>query len=70
MRWRMVPAPSCRNTSFRIGPVLTLVAMRLAGRREIPEIVRFATIPLAGPEPRAVPVAQGRDVGLLIGARL
>jgi hypothetical protein len=43
-RWRTVPAPRGRNTSFRVGPVLTLVAMLLAGRREIPEITRFATI--------------------------
>jgi hypothetical protein len=43
-RWRTVPASRGHNTSFRVGPVLTLVAMRLAGRPEIPEITRFATI--------------------------
>jgi hypothetical protein len=38
------PDPRARNTHFRIGPVLTLVAMALlAGRRDIAEIVRFAT---------------------------
>lgn len=38
------PDPRAKNTRFRIGAVLTLVAMALlAGRREISEIVRFAT---------------------------
>ena len=41
---RTVPDPRGANTTFRIGPVLTLVAMALmAGRREIAEIARFAT---------------------------
>ena len=39
-----VPDPRARNTRFRIGPVLTLVAMALlAGARQISEIARFAT---------------------------
>ncbi len=41
---RHAPDPRARNTRFRIGTVLTLVAMALlAGRREIAEMVRFAT---------------------------
>ena len=43
-QFRRAPDPRARNTRFRIGPVLTLVAMALlAGRRDIAEIVRFAT---------------------------
>ena len=42
--FRHAPDPRACNTHFRIGPVLTLVAMALlAGRRDIAEIVRFAT---------------------------
>lgn len=38
------PDPRAKNTRFRIGAVLTIVAMALlAGRRDIAEIVRFAT---------------------------
>jgi hypothetical protein len=38
------PDPRDTNTQYRIGPVLTLIAMALlAGRREIAEIARFAT---------------------------
>jgi len=38
------PDPRAKNTRFRIGAVLTLVALALlAGRREIAEIARFAT---------------------------
>jgi hypothetical protein len=38
------PDPRDRNTRYRIGPVLTLIALALlAGRREIAEIARFAT---------------------------
>jgi len=38
------PDPRARNTRFRIGAVLTLVALALlAGRRDIAEMVRFAT---------------------------
>lgn len=41
---RHAPDPRDTNTQYRIGPVLTLVAMALlAGRRELAEIVRFAT---------------------------
>jgi hypothetical protein len=40
---RQVPDPRARNTRFRLGAVLTLVALALlAGRREIAEIARFA----------------------------
>jgi hypothetical protein len=42
--FRHAPDPRDANTQYRIGPVLTLVAMALlAGRREIAEIARFAT---------------------------
>jgi Domain of unknown function (DUF4338)/DDE_Tnp_1-associated len=42
--FRHAPDPRARNTHFRIGPVLTLIGMALlAGRRDIAEIVRFAT---------------------------
>jgi hypothetical protein len=38
------PDPRGRNTHFRIGPLLTIVAMALlAGARQISEIARFAT---------------------------
>lgn len=41
---RRAPDPRDTNTQFRIGPVLTLIAMALlAGRRDIAEITRFAT---------------------------
>lgn len=42
--FRRAPDPRERNTRYRIGPVLTIVALALmAGRREIAEIARFAT---------------------------
>lgn len=42
--FRRAPDPRDANTRYRIGPVLTLIAMALlAGRREIAEIARFAT---------------------------
>lgn len=42
--FRQGPDPRDANTRYRIGPVLTIVAMALlAGRREIAEIARFAT---------------------------
>lgn len=42
--FRKGPDPRDSNTRYRIGPVLTLIAMALlAGRREIAEIARFAT---------------------------
>jgi hypothetical protein len=41
---RQAPDPRGSNTHFRIGPVLTIVAMALlAGRRDIAAIARFAT---------------------------
>ena len=41
--FRLAPDPRDSNTRYRIGPVLTLIAMALlAGRREIAEIARFA----------------------------
>jgi hypothetical protein len=41
---RHAPDPRDDNTRYRIGPVLTLLALALlAGRREIAEIARFAT---------------------------
>jgi hypothetical protein len=41
---RRAPDPRAKNTTFRIGPVLALVAMALlAGRRDIAEFARFAT---------------------------
>jgi hypothetical protein len=42
--FRKAPDPRDSHTRYRIGPVLTLIAMALlAGRREIAEIARFAT---------------------------
>jgi len=42
--FRRAPDPRDSNTHYRIGPVLTLIAMALlAGRRDIAEIVRFTT---------------------------
>lgn len=42
--FRQAPDPRDSNTRYRIGPVLTIMAMALlAGRREIAEITRFAT---------------------------
>lgn len=42
--FRQAPDPREANTRYRIGPVLTLIALALlAGRREIAEITRFAT---------------------------
>jgi Domain of unknown function (DUF4338)/DDE_Tnp_1-associated len=42
--FRRAPDPRDTNTRYRIGPVLTLLALALlAGRREIAEIARFAT---------------------------
>jgi hypothetical protein len=42
--FRRAPDPRNRNTRYRIGPVLTLIALALlAGRRQIAEIARFAT---------------------------
>lgn len=42
--FRKAPDPRDSNTRYRIGPVLTLIAMALlAGRRDIAEIARFAS---------------------------
>jgi hypothetical protein len=41
---RQAPDPRARNTRFRIGPLLSIVAMALlGGARQISEIARFAT---------------------------
>lgn len=53
---RKAPDPRDSNTHYRIGPVLTIIAMALlAGRREIAEIARFAT---------TLRQAQRRQLGL------
>ena len=42
--FRQAPDPRDSHTRYRIGPVLTIIALALlAGRREIAEIARFAT---------------------------
>jgi hypothetical protein len=42
---RTAPDPRAKNTRFRTGPVLTIIAMALlAGRRDISEIARFANL--------------------------
>lgn len=42
--FRRAPDPRDTNTRYRIGPVLTIIALALlAGRREIAEVTRFAT---------------------------
>lgn len=59
--FRQAPDPRDANTRYRIGPVLTLMAMALlAGRREIAEIARFATT-LAQPQRRrlGLPLKKG-----------
>jgi hypothetical protein len=59
--FRTAPDPRARNTRFRIGPVLTLIAMALlAGRRDIAEITRFATT-LTQPQRRrlGLPLKKG-----------
>lgn len=54
--FRKAPDPRDSNTRYRIGPVLTLIAMALlAGRREIAEIARFA---------RTLTPGQRRRLGL------
>jgi len=54
--FRRAPDPRERNAHYRIGPVLTLIAMALlAGRRDIAEIARFAT---------TLTPAQRRHLGL------
>jgi hypothetical protein len=59
--FRHAPDPRDTNTRYRIGPVLTLVAMALlAGRRDIAEIARFATT-LTHPQRRrlGLPLKKG-----------
>jgi hypothetical protein len=59
--FRRAPDPRDTNTQYRIGPVLTIIAMALlAGRREIAEIARFATT-LTQPQRRhlGLPRKQG-----------
>ena len=59
--FRKAPDPRDSNARYRIGPVLTLIAMALlAGRREIAEIARFATT-LTQPQRRrlALPLKKG-----------
>jgi len=59
--FRQAPDPRGKSTRFRIGPVLTLIAMALlAGRREIAEIARFATT-LTQPQRRqlGLPLKKG-----------
>lgn len=59
--FRKAPDPRDKNTRYRIGPVLTLIAMALlAGRREIAEIARFATT-LSQPQRRqlVLPLKKG-----------
>jgi hypothetical protein len=55
------PDPRRSNTRFRIGPVLTLIAMALlAGRREIAEISRFAnTLTPAQRQRLDLPIKKG-----------
>jgi hypothetical protein len=54
--FRKAPDPREKNTRYRIGPVLTLIAMALlAGRREVAELARFAT---------TLKPAQRRQLGL------
>jgi hypothetical protein len=58
---RQAPDPRDSNTRYRIGPVLTIIAMALlAGRREIAEIARFATT-LTHPQRRqlGLPLKKG-----------
>jgi hypothetical protein len=60
--FRRAPDPRDDNTRYRIGPVLTLIALALmAGRREVAEIARFATT-LTQPQRRRLnlPLKRGR----------
>jgi Domain of unknown function (DUF4338)/DDE_Tnp_1-associated len=61
--FRRAPDPRDKNTRYRIGPVLTLIALALlAGRREIAEIARFATT-LTQPQRRRLnlPLKKGTN---------
>ena len=59
--FRQAPDPRDANTRYRIGPVLTLIAMALlAARREIAEIARFATTLTQGQRRRlSLPLKKG-----------
>jgi len=58
--FRQAPDPRRANTRYRIGPVLTIMAMALlAGRREIAEIARFATT-LSQPQRRRLGLPRKR----------
>ncbi len=58
--FRQAPDPRDANTRYRIGPVLTIIAMALlAGRREIAEIARFATT-LSQPQRRRLGLPRKR----------
>jgi len=59
--FRKAPDPRDSHTRYRIGPVLTIIAMALlAGRREIAEIARFATTLSQGQRRRLVlPLKKG-----------
>jgi hypothetical protein len=59
--FRKAPDPRDKNTRYRIGLVLTLIAMALlAGRREIAEIARFATT-LTQPQRRQLGLPLKKD---------
>ena len=59
--FRQAPDPRGKSTRFRIGPVLTLIAMALlAGRREIAEMARFATT-LSQPQRRQLGLPRKKD---------
>ena len=59
--FRKAPDPRDSNTRYRIGPVLTLIAMALlAGRRDIAEMARFATTLTQGQRRRlGLPLKRG-----------
>jgi len=60
--FRQAPDPRDSNTRYRIGPVLTIIAMALlAGRREIAEIARFATSLKQPQRRRLLTLAQHED---------
>jgi hypothetical protein len=59
--FRRAPDPRDTNTRYRIGPMLTLIALALlAGRREIAEIARFATT-LSQPQRRRLNLPLKKD---------
>jgi hypothetical protein len=59
--FRHAPDPRAKNTHYRIGPVLTLIAMALmAGARDVSEIARFATR-LRHPQRRELTLPRRKD---------